>query len=196
VNSNADDVYLFDFGGVVARFTPEHRSEYLSEHTGLSRKEIDLRLFESGLDGDAELGLIDLREILDVVRNELDNRISERELIDGWSRAFELNELLLERIALLPQRVALFSNNGPMLVHCCKFAPLDRINTVFSERIWSWELQAAKPTPVAFERAAGLLNVKSENLILFDDNRTCVEQARLLGWRDEFVRDPGKLFAA
>jgi HAD superfamily hydrolase (TIGR01509 family) len=196
VNSYGDDVYVFDFGGVVARFTPESRSEYLSEHTGLTCKEIDLRLFESGLDGDAEMGLIAPQEILSVVRRALDNKISERELIDGWSRAFELNEPLLERISLLPQRVALFSNNGPMLLHCCKLALLDRLNKVFSERIWSWELQAKKPSPVAFERAVGRLNAERKHLILFDDNPTCVEQARLSGWRSEFVSDPGELFAA
>jgi HAD superfamily hydrolase (TIGR01509 family) len=159
----------------------------------LTCEEIDLRLFESGLDGDAEMGLIAPQEILSVVRRALDNKISERELIDGWSRAFELNEPLLERISLLPQRVALFSNNGPMLLHCCKLAPLDRLNKVFSERIWSWELQAKKPSPVAFERAVGRLNVEPKRVVLFDDNSTCVEQARLSGWRAELVIDPNGL---
>jgi HAD superfamily hydrolase (TIGR01509 family) len=192
---NANDLLVFDLGGVVARFTPQHRTVYLSKHTGLPSSEIELRLFESGMDAEAEIGRFDPKEILEVVRAALENRISEPELVTGWSRAFELNQQLLQRIARLPQRVALFSNNGPMLLHCCLAAPLNRINDVFNERIWSWELQAKKPSPAAFVGAVSHLGVDPKELVLFDDSIANVEQARRSGWRAEHVTDPETLFA-
>jgi hypothetical protein len=86
------DVLFFDFGGVVARFVPDRRAEYLSEHTGFTASQINRRLFESGIDRNAELGLYKPEEILDVVRDALDNMLTETELIAGWARAFEVNE--------------------------------------------------------------------------------------------------------
>jgi glucose-1-phosphatase len=177
------NVLLFDFGGVVARFLPDRRADYLSEHTGLTASQINRRLFESGIDENAERGLYGENEILDVVRAALDNRVTETELIAGWARAFEVNEPLLAWIETLEQRVALFSNNGPMLVHCCRIAPLKRINAVFNQQVWSWELRATKPNQEAFERACRWLDVAPENCVLFDDDPACVEQARRSGWR-------------
>jgi FMN phosphatase YigB (HAD superfamily) len=189
-----NDVAVFDLGGVVARFTPQRRMSFLSERTGLTVNEIESRLFASGFDKDAEIGLHDPGGILALICRVLDDRITAEELTVGWALAFELDERLLDWTATLPQRVVLFSNNGPMLLHCCERALLIRINEVFDEQIWSWQLQATKPTPAAFERAALRLAESPENLVLFEDSLACVEQARRSGWRSELVIDPGTLF--
>jgi FMN phosphatase YigB (HAD superfamily) len=190
------DLLVFDFGGVIARYTPKKRAVYLSEHTGLCVEDVTARLFESGLDADAELGRFDTQEIISVVRSALDNRITEVELVHGWSLAFETNVHLLSCVAMLPQRVALFSNNGPMLVHCFARSntPLGQVSEVFSNQIWSWQLRSTKPAPASFERAAHLIGVAPENLVLFDDTPKCVEQARNAGWRAELVTDPDTIF--
>ena len=61
----------------------------------------------------------------------------------------------------------------------------------FDEVICSWHLRAAKPDPLAFERAASRLGVPAGQLLLVDDSPANVRAAGQLGWHATVVTGPG-----
>jgi hypothetical protein len=83
VRLTADDVAVFDLGGVVARFQPELRLHRLAQVTQLTEHDVSVRLFDSGLDHRAELGAFGADEIVDVLLDDdMRNVESAREC--GW----------------------------------------------------------------------------------------------------------------
>jgi glucose-1-phosphatase len=185
VRLDADDVAVFDLGGVVARYHPERRLQRLTQLTQLTQlteDEIVTRLFTSGLDHDAELGAFGAADIVAVVLAALDHRLSPTDLVDAWAMAFEPDSSVLDFIGAVPGRVCILTNNGPMLNHCLD-GPLHRVRAAVSEVICSWELGVRKPDHEAFERAANRIGAEPSQLVLFDDDVRNVESARACGWR-------------
>src|SRR5690606_14141452 len=86
--STPPGVLLVDLGGVAARFTPERRLRALAAATGLSEKAIHARIWDSGLERDAERGRYASDEIVEVVRTALDERIGADALVEAWALAF------------------------------------------------------------------------------------------------------------
>lgn len=175
------DWLLVDLGGVAANYRPERRLDALERETGIPTAVIHQRLFESGLDRDAELGLHTIESIAAAIIKSLEHRISIPSLIDAWALAFEPNFELLDSITLLRPKQALFTNNGPML-DLCLAGPLAQLASSFDAIVCSWHLAAIKPNPAAFTRAASRLNSSPRRLLLVDDSQTNVDSAHAAGW--------------
>jgi glucose-1-phosphatase len=173
---------VLDLGGVAAEFRPERRLVALERATGISADTINHRLFTSGLDDDAEIGLHGVESIASEIRDALDHRISHPALVDAWCEAFEPNVDLLDALEEVPCRRALLTNNGPML-DLCLDGPLAHLAAKFDVRICSWHLAAKKPAPKAFERAAFRLASTPACLLLVDDSPTNTRAAQQAGWR-------------
>ncbi len=102
---------------------------------------------------------------------------------------------MLNCIAPLTARKALFTNNGPM-IDACLAGPLRDLADVFDEIICSWQLRARKPEAVAFERAAERLASSPERLLLLDDSAENVAAAIRCGWQAERVTGRDDVAAA
>jgi HAD superfamily hydrolase (TIGR01509 family) len=172
---------VVDLGGVAAQFRPERRLEALERATRIPRDVIQQRLFQSGLDDDAELGHHSVQSITDTILSSLEHRISVPALIDAWSLAFEPNLELLDAIRSLAPARALFTNNGPM-IDLCLSGPLARLASAFDVVIGSWHIAATKPNPEAFARAATRLRSAPPELLLVDDSQPNVDAAHAAGW--------------
>jgi HAD superfamily hydrolase (TIGR01509 family) len=186
VTLTADDIAVFDLGGVVARYYPDRRLHRLAHLTGLDEHDLSSRLFGYGLDHDAELGVYESADIVGVVLDALDGRLSEGALVEAWASAFEPDPAVLEFMHAMPGRVFILTNNGPMLNHCIN-GPLQVLRESVSEIICSWEVRARKPSREAFERAARRIGEDPARLVLFDDDMRNVDAARACGWRAEHV---------
>jgi HAD superfamily hydrolase (TIGR01509 family) len=192
VRLTADDVAVFDLGGVVARFQPELRLHRLAQVTQLTEHDVSVGLFDSGLDHRAELGAFGADEIVDVLLDALDHRLTPTGLVNAWALAFEPDALVLEFMRTLPGRVFILTNNGPMLNHCLD-GPLKVVASGVIDVICSWQLQCRKPDRMAFRRAARVIGAEPSRLALFDDDMRNVESARECGWGAVLV-DESKRF--
>lgn len=181
------EVLVVDLGGVAARFTPERRLRALGAATGLSEAEVRARIWDSGLEASAERGRYSSDEIIEVVRAAFDHRIGAEELVEAWALAFEPDEAVLARLARVPLRRVVFTNNGPMLDRCLA-GPLRDLAASFEQVICSWHLSAAKPDAGAFEGASDRIGVPGARLLLLDDSAENVAGARACGWEASQVR--------
>jgi putative hydrolase of the HAD superfamily len=189
------ETVVVDLGGVAARFRPERRLDALAALSGLSPAVLQQRLFDSGLDRQAELGMYTADEGLAAVQDALEHRAEVTALIDAWASAFELDAGVLECVASLRVPSALFTNNGPVL-DACLAGPLRALVATFDPIICSWHLRARKPDHAAFERAAERLALPPDQLLLLDDSDVNVQAARQCGWQAECVTGAGEMRAA
>jgi putative hydrolase of the HAD superfamily len=189
------ETVVVDLGGVAARFRPERRLQALASLSGIPETVIHQRLFESGFEGQAELGAFSPDEVVAMVGAALDHRVAAAALINAWALAFEPDAGVISRIVSLPVRSALFTNNGPML-DACLAGPLHGRADVFSEIICSWTLKARKPEVAAFERAAARLACSPHRLLLLDDSTENVEAAIQSGWDAACVANLNEVSAA
>lgn len=182
-------ILVIDLGGVAALFQPERRLAALAAASRLPAEAIRERLFDSGLDNDAEVGRYTSDELVGATRAALDETVDPEQLIDAWSTAFEPAAHVLRLIAERPERKVLFTNNGP-LVELCLRAPLHVISDHFDDVICSWHIAVKKPEPEAFARAARILQSSPEELLLLDDSDANVNAARSVGWNAALVTTP------
>jgi hypothetical protein len=140
------DTVAVDLGGVAARFTPARRLDALAAATGLPTNEITERIFQSGLESRLERGEIGARDdSIAILVDALDHRLDASTLIGAWSQAFEPVGEVLTILAALPERVVLFTNNGP-IVELCLEGPLHSIQEVCDDVVCSSRLHAFTPS--------------------------------------------------
>ena len=189
MNAPSIDAIVVDLGGVAARFRPERRLHALASATGIDPHVIHERLFSSGFDRRCELGELTAEEAMSDVLSAL-NAIAVADLVEAWSLAFEPNAAIVDREREASVRRVLFTNNGPLL-DACLAGPLRALADAFDDVICSWQLRAAKPDPLAFERAAARLGMPARSLLLLDDSPANVLAAREVGWNAALVEEYG-----
>jgi len=179
---------VVDLGGVAARFRPDRRLTALASATGLDERVIHERLFASGFDARCETGELTSEETMSAALAALDEMIAADVLTELWALAFEPIDEVLDHVRSATARCVLLTNNGPLL-GACLAGPLRALAAAFDDVVCSWQLRAVKPDPRAFERAADLLRMRPEQLVLLDDSVVNVEAALLLGWHAVVVGD-------
>jgi len=180
---------------VAARFRPERRLQALASLSGVAEDVIEERLFDSGFERRAELGAYSPDEVVAAIQAALDDRVPAAALVDAWALAFEPAAEVLDCIASLPARRALFTNNGPM-IDACLAAPLRGLADAFGAVVCSWHLRARKPEAAAFEGAAGRLECAPDRLLLLDDSAENVAAAIRCGWEADCVAGLADVVAA
>lgn len=184
----SDRVLVLDLGGVVARWVPDQRLAELGNLSDHLPQTVDRLVFESGFDDAADRGRFTLEELLDELAGLLDlprpvSDLHRAELERAWGFAYELNPMVLRAASQFAGRTAVFTNNGPLMEQALRHDhQLGAVSDTFDDIVLSWRLQAAKPDPEAFERAAAALDVEPERIVFFDDSETNVEAARAAGW--------------
>ena len=163
--------------------------------SGVAERTIEERIFNSGFDHRAELGDYSLEEAIARLRDALEYRGSAAALVEAWAEAFEPDLSILEYVASLAVRTAVFTNNGPMLEACLE-GPLSELRDAFDEVICSWHIRVCKPDALAYQRAAARLGVSPGRLLLLGDSPENVDAALRCGWDAELVTDLGGLVIA
>jgi FMN phosphatase YigB (HAD superfamily) len=183
---------VFDIGGVLCTFTPDRRLEALSRLTGLEPTRVHDAIWGSGLDASADRGDFNLDENFEAVLGALSNRLDEAQLLETWALAFSPDPIVAGIADRLEVPCSAFSNNGPLLKACISRG-LISLPAACQPVIYSWQLGAAKPEQLAFQRAAMLLDTEPEHLLLVDDSAANVGGALDSGWQALLFPGPTEL---
>lgn len=184
----ADRMLVMDLGGVVATWVPGQRLAELGNIADLLPQTVDQRVFESGFDDAGDRGQFTLDEFLEELAGLLElprpvSAVHRAELQRAWAFAYEISPAVLRVAAAHPGPTALFTNNGPVMEAALgPNAPLAAVSSTFDHLVFSWRLQATKPDPEAFERAAAHLGVDPSSITFVDDSEANVVAARAAGW--------------
>jgi putative hydrolase of the HAD superfamily len=109
-----------------------------------------------------------------------------------WNGIFAPNEAVVPIIASLRGRVSLFvlSNTNPL--HMAYIRPRLPVLACFDGVFTSYELGAAKPDALAYERALARAGVAPAEAAFFDDLPGHVEGAKRVGMRGFVFVDAGR----
>ena len=175
---------LFDVGDVTCRFLPQRRLAALAAVSPFPAETIQAQIWDSGFDADCDRGRYTGDEIVARINDLLDPRLPADELRAIWALAWKPNEAVLAVADEVARRVrvALFSNNGPLLYDA--FPTLfPMVWNRFDPRFFSCNLGASKPDPAIYTAAQAQLAESPERLLLIDDSPAAVEGARKAGWQ-------------
>ncbi|MEZ4650101.1 MAG: HAD family phosphatase [Candidatus Eisenbacteria bacterium] len=180
----APDLVVFDMDDVLAGLDRPRRLSRLAELTGLEAAFIEATVFASDFEPEAEAGAYpDGAAYLEELNLRLGTELSRSD----WSRArreamtVDPDILSLARALRERCRVAMLTNNGPLLMEeLPAIAPA--IYEVFGAHAHgSYEFRARKPDPVVFQRLLAHYGVAAERAVFIDDNAKNVEGALRAG---------------
>jgi putative hydrolase of the HAD superfamily len=177
---------VFDFGNVVAFFSPERAVEQLAAFAppGTSRTEMVDFLFYTDLEPRFERGEVSSAEVMALVRRRFGLRGTDEELARAFADMFTPNEPVCRLIPLLRgrYRLALLSNTNEL--HYRHFreqfaGTLAHIDLL----VTSHEVGFRKPDPRIYRLVEERLHAAPAECLFLDDLPANVEAARACGWR-------------
>lgn len=173
---------LFDLGGVVCRFQPERRLRALASDCGLSERDVQRRIWDSGFDRDCDLGRYTADAIYHQIRQRLGLKARYGEFCRMWALAFEPDPAVLALVDVLHSdiRRGLLTDNGPILRDALP-TQLPEVGRRFEPVLFSCELGALKPTVELFRGVLDRLNQRAQQILLVDDSHQVVQEARAFG---------------
>ena len=183
MNDGKYSVIVFDLGNVILPFDYKGAVNKLEKiEKGLGLKFYDFVKANYDLHRNNEKGAIASEDFIRIMRSALDNKVSEEEFCNIYSKIFVVNEpvvALLEALGKKYKMVILSNTNKihrnygwgqlPFLKH-------------FEKLILSYEVHAVKPEPEIFKAAEAYTQMPPEQHLFIDDILEYAEAAKKLGW--------------
>ncbi|MGH9016900.1 MAG: HAD family hydrolase [Acidimicrobiales bacterium] len=188
----SDHAVVFDLGGVICAFHPDRRLRALSDASGLPAGLVHDAIWGSGLDARAEQGGLTPDETFEAVSKALDGRLARAALRAAWSHAFVPDESVCRLVQSVRAPRYVFTDNGPIVTDCLSHE-LESVALLVERVVCSWEVQACKPDPVAFERLARQLQRSPSEITFIDDTEANCQAAASTGMRALHFRDASEL---
>ena len=192
IPSNSVDALLFDLGGVVIEIDFDRA---FSRWALYSNRNIEF--IKSGFAFDSyyerhERGEIEASEYFTSLRRSLGINITDEEFIVGWNSIFVgaipgIAALLSEARENLSIYAFTNSNLTHQHVWTKKFRHLLNL---FRDVFVSSEIGNRKPEPAAFKIISREIDVKLENILLFDDTLENIAGAKKIGMQAVHVTSP------
>ena len=175
---------LFDWGGVIAEFSPERRLAAMSGEWNLPQARIHERFFASGFSERQDRGQLGAHEAFEWATRELALHCAFDDFRRLWLSAFSLRPGFLELVdrVRVEHRTSLFTNNGRLLRDGLK-QWFPGVEERFDPIFFSCELGALKPEPEVFRAVVDALGCPPGELLLVDDSAPNVAAAARAGWR-------------
>lgn len=178
------EIAIFDLDDVLCAYDLGRRLRILSQISGKTPRDIRAALWDSGFEDAADSGRYQTpQEYLDEFARRLGHPISRAQWIEA--RRFSIQPwpsmLTLIRQVAAQRRVALFTNNGPLMK--------DGIGEIFPEAAqifgdqcyFSYEFHTKKPNPESYRRLVAQLGLEPAQAWFTDDKKSNVEGARIAG---------------
>ncbi|MCW5876962.1 MAG: HAD family phosphatase [Anaerolineales bacterium] len=176
---NSIQAVIWDFGGVLVRTADLAGRDALAERLGLSRHELEMRVFDGHNRHRAQLGAVPGDAYLQEVAAEF--AISVDELTEAFFGADQLDETLLAYIRELRPRykTGLLSNAMTTLrpLLSTRYPMLD----AFDDVVISAEVGLMKPDIAIYSLAAARLGVQTHRAVFVDDFIQNIEGAQFAG---------------
>jgi putative hydrolase of the HAD superfamily len=180
------EIAIFDLVDVLCSYDLGRRLRVLSQISGKMPRDIRAALWDSGFEDAADSGRYQTaQEYLAEFGRRLGHAISREQWIEA--RRFSVmpwpSMLALIREVAKRQRVALFTNNGPLMK--------DALGEVFPEAAeifgeacyFSYEFHTKKPDPECYRRLIARLGVEPGAAWFTDDKKSNVDGAAIAGFQ-------------
>jgi HAD superfamily hydrolase (TIGR01509 family) len=183
------EAVVFDMDGVLCRNDRARRLAVLAAWSGMSPDAIEMSIFASGFEDEAERGVIDADEYLAGTAARIGYPLSADQWIEARRAAMTPDVEVLEIARTLGERmnVGMFTNN-PLLLQRHFDAVFPEAARLFGDRaVFSAQLGHVKPTVEAFRGLVAYLGHEPEEVLFFDDWLQYVEGAAEAGLRSWHV---------
>ncbi len=171
--------------GVLCRYRPDARLEYLSRLSGVGAVEIREAIWDSGFEGRADAGELSAAAYLAGFGERIGMAITRGQWVAARRAAMSPDPAMLELVRRLGAQlpVALLTNNGFLLRETLpELAP--ELLPLFGDRLFvAAELGARKPDLAVYHRVAARLALPPAALLMVDDNAANAAGAVAAGWR-------------
>lgn len=178
------EIAIFDLDDVLCSYDLGRRLRVLSQISGKMPRDIRAALWDSGFEDAADSGRYQaVEEYLAEFGRRLGHPISRAQWVEA--RRFAISPwpsmLALIRQVAAQRRVALFTNNGPLMK--------DALGEVFPEAAeifgnacyFSFEFHTKKPNPESYRRLTARLGVEPNAAWFTDDKKSNVDGAAIAG---------------
>jgi len=193
----APRMVIFDLDDVLCRYDLGCRLRALSRVSGKTPRDIRTAVWDSGFEDESDAGgYADPLNYLAEFGRRIGHPITLAEWIAARREAMTpcTEVLVLARRISQRARIAIFTNNGPLLkLHLAELFP--EAAAIFAECYCSYEFAAKKPDPNSFLRLLLKLDVAPQDAWFIDDKHSNVQGARMAGLIGHHFRSPALLAA-
>ncbi|MGE0238094.1 MAG: HAD family hydrolase [Parvibaculaceae bacterium] len=180
----AIEIAIFDLDDVLCRYDLGRRLRVLSRISGKTPRDIRAALWDSGFEDAADAGQYPTsEEYLAEFGRRLGHPISREQWIEARRTAIAPwpGALALLRDVAAHRRIALFTNNGPLMQ--------DGLGEIFPEAAdifgdacyFSYQFRTKKPDPESYRRLMAQLGLDPAQAWFTDDKKSNVDGARIAG---------------
>lgn len=178
------EVAIFDLDDVLCRYDLGARLRALSRISGKMPRDIRAALWDSGFEDAADAGRYQTsEEYLAEFARRLGHPISRAEWIEARRAAIVPwpDMLALARKIAAHKRVALFTNNGPLMKDGLPEIFPEAAEIFGADCYFSFEFSTKKPDPESYRRLVQRLDIAAGDAWFTDDKKSNVEGARIAG---------------
>lgn len=189
---------LFDFDDVLAGYSHADRIAHLADGCGVPHALVSEVLFESGLEGEYDSGLIDTSTYLHRLGEGLGRPVGEALWIGSRVAGSRTDpEIVRQVLAVATQaRIGVLTNNGALLAEATRSILPDLYPALDGAVLCSGALRVRKPDAAIYRHALDHFGVDAGRTLFVDDKPENVEAARTLGMHAEQTTDAATLAAA
>jgi putative hydrolase of the HAD superfamily len=177
---------VFDMNDVVCRYDLSRRISVLSHYSGVGEDKVRARIWNSGFEDQSDGGRFPDRDgYLSEFCRRLEARITAAQWIEAcrFSITPYMEVLGLAKDIGRGTRIALFSNNGPLMKASFKEI-FPQAHEIFGTEFYcSFEFGAAKPDPASYKRLTARLGFQTDHCYYIDDKISNIEGAVEAGLR-------------
>lgn len=178
------EIAIFDLDDVLCRYDLGTRLRALSRISGKTPRDIRAALWDSGFEDAADAGGYPTTdEYLSEFGRRLGYPISSAQWIEARRAAIAPwpDMLALTRSIAAGKRVALFTNNGPLMKAGLADIFPAAAEIFGADCYFSFEFATKKPDPESYRRLLARLDIAPEKAWFTDDKKSNVEGARIAG---------------
>lgn len=169
---------LFDLGNVLLRHNPQRRLSALAQICDKSEDDIRGFLTHGRIVNQLDLGHATATDLAAQLSDFAGKTISPDEAVRLWLTVFERNHTLWNNLRRLAPHVPLgIFSNSPLFIQ-----RLFPVNIRFEYVFLSAQFGAIKPDIAAFHAVQSGLGWIPDQILLVDDKRDNIIQAKAIGW--------------
>jgi putative hydrolase of the HAD superfamily len=175
---------IFDMDDVLCRYDLGRRLRALSAISGKSPRDIRAAIWDSGFEDDSDAGLYPESEIyLKEFANRLGHPLSRHQWIEARRNSMTPDANVMELAARCARsaKIALFTNNGPLLKESLSEIFPEASRLFGSACYCSYEFGTKKPDPDVYRKLLDRLDARPDESWFIDDKKSNVEGARVAG---------------
>ncbi len=170
---------IFDMDGVLCEFSDDRRIGYLHKLTQRGHEELRDAIWTSGFETQSDKGHFSTEEYLAGFGERIGHPITRSQWIQFRSCGMtpDLNVLKLARMLSIEVRVAVLTNNGPLLKETIH-QMFPELFPIFGMDVFvSSEFKTSKPDPDIYKLLCSRLKVSPSDTLMIDDRAENIEGA-------------------